>query len=178
MNCIAGRQRQVQEPKRELQKTYKFQIQEVCTQVRPFFRVLDLQDLLDRPMFENNLHTKNLNMPCKPELFRDTKITSLGTMTVGLEDILEIVCRALPQAGDGADIVEGWEARSNQRCFKCGKLGHWANSCPGLEAEQASLIPPSEAGKTSSSRTQCQMSSSTLACLSSIMNEEAFDASE
>lgn len=37
----------------------------------------------------------------------------------------------LPQAGQGADYVEGCSSRS-VACFKCGAQGHWARDCPGL----------------------------------------------
>lgn len=37
----------------------------------------------------------------------------------------------LAQAGDGADYLEGYKDPYHV-CFKCGKAGHWAQSCPGL----------------------------------------------
>lgn len=35
----------------------------------------------------------------------------------------------LRQVGDGAEFMEGWEARGGTSCFKCGAMGHWAKDC-------------------------------------------------
>jgi Zinc knuckle len=35
----------------------------------------------------------------------------------------------LRQVGDGAEFMEGWEARGGSSCFKCGGKGHWAKDC-------------------------------------------------
>ena len=40
-------------------------------------------------------------------------------------------CSFLPQAGDGADYLEGYKDPYHV-CFKCGKAGHWAQACTGL----------------------------------------------
>ena len=41
------------------------------------------------------------------------------------------------QVGDGGEYMEGWELRSSSKCFKCGKYGHWANSCDAVDMDTA-----------------------------------------
>ena len=43
-------------------------------------------------------------------------------------------CRALPQAGQGQDYVEGCNNKS-YICYKCHMPGQWARDCPGEPAD-------------------------------------------
>lgn len=58
----------------------------------------------------------------------------------------------MKQAGDGADFVEGQEGARDRRCFKCGAMGHFAGSCPGVAGEVRPCHPTAVCGLQAGAR--------------------------